>query len=112
MTYTLGFSPCPNDCFIFDAMIHGKIDTEGLEFEPIITDVEDLNQKAFSRQLDITKLSFHAYAFVSQEYILLKSGSALGDNCGPILITKNNYSGSIPRIDNLKIAIPDRKSVV
>jgi len=108
MKYTLGFSPCPNDCFIFDAMIHGKIDTEGLEFEPVITDVEDLNQRAFDFELDITKLSFHVYNYVSGDYILLHSGSALGNNCGPLLISKNNYSGAIPSIDDFKIAIPGR----
>ena len=108
MTYTLGFSPCPNDCFIFDAMIHGKIDTEGLEFEPVMTDVEDLNQKAFKDDLDITKLSFHAYAYVAKEYVLLHSGSALGNNCGPLLISKKDYSDTIPNIDDFKIAIPGK----
>ena len=59
---TLGFSPCPNDTFIFDAMVHYKIDTEGLEFEVFMGDVEELNQKAFRSELDITKLSYHAFA--------------------------------------------------
>lgn len=86
MKLTLGFSPCPNDCFIFDAMVHHKIDTEGLEFDVIMEDVEALNQRAFKNELDITKLSFHAYLYVMQNYILLKSGSALGFNCGPILV--------------------------
>lgn len=83
---TLGYSPCPNDCFIFDALVHGKIDTEGLEFEVQLEDVETLNQQALKGELDITKLSFHAYAKVMKEYILLRSGSALGFNCGPLLI--------------------------
>ena len=108
MKYTLGFSPCPNDCFIFDAMIHGKINTEGLEFNPIISDVEDLNQRAFNLELDITKLSFHAFAYVFTSYVLLHSGSALGNNCGPLLISKRDYSDSIPNIDSIKIAIPGR----
>jgi len=108
MKFTLGFSPCPNDCFIFDAMIHGKIDTDGLEFESVITDVEDLNQRAFKAKLDITKLSFHAFAYVAKEYVLLHAGSALGNNCGPLLISKNNYSGAIPSIDDFKIAIPGK----
>lgn len=86
MKLTLGFSPCPNDCFIFDAMVHHKIDTEGLEFEVIMEDVEALNQRALKNELDITKLSFHAYLYAMQNYILLKSGSALGFNCGPILV--------------------------
>jgi len=83
---TLGYSPCPNDCFIFDALVHGKIDTGDLGFEVQLEDVETLNQKALKGDLDITKLSFHAYAKVMKEYILLRSGSALGFNCGPLLI--------------------------
>ena len=108
MKYTLGFSPCPNDCFIFDAMIHGKIDTEGLEFEPVITDVEDLNQRAFSDQLDITKLSFHAYAYVSEAYVLLHSGSALGNNCGPLIIEKKETPSIFKRLSDTTIAIPGK----
>src|SRR4051812_15522998 len=85
-TIFLGFSPCPNDCFIFDAMIHGKIDTEGLTFEPVMEDVESLNQKAFEGALAVTKLSYHAYAHLTRIYQLLNAGSALGNNCGPLLI--------------------------
>jgi 1,4-dihydroxy-6-naphthoate synthase len=91
MKLTLGFSPCPNDCFIFDAMVHGKIDTEGLEFEVVMEDVEALNQRAFKSELDITKLSFHAFLYVQQSYILLKSGSALGFNCGPLLVGSSEF---------------------
>lgn len=86
MKLTLGYSPCPNDCFIFDAMVHHKIDTEGLEFEVVMEDVEALNQRALNNELDITKLSFHAYLYVMNNYILLRSGSALGFNCGPLLV--------------------------
>ena len=86
MKLSLGFSPCPNDCFIFDAMVHKKIDTEGLEFHVVMEDVEALNQKAFKQELDVTKLSFHAFLYVQENYILLKSGSALGFNCGPLLV--------------------------
>ena len=105
---TLGFSPCPNDTFIFDAMIHHKIDTEGLSFESFITDVEDLNQRAFRKELDITKISFHSYIYLVSDYILLNSGSALGKNCGPLLISKNKYSTS--DLANLKIAIPGKNT--
>jgi 1,4-dihydroxy-6-naphthoate synthase len=65
MKLSLGFSPCPNDTFIFDAMIHQKIDTEGLSFDVVFDDVETLNQKAFRAELDITKLSYHAYAYLT-----------------------------------------------
>lgn len=89
MKLSLGFSPCPNDTFIFDAMIHQKIDTEGLEFEVLYEDVETLNQKAFNTELDITKLSYHAYAHLCEDYVLLHAGSALGFGVGPLLICKN-----------------------
>jgi 1,4-dihydroxy-6-naphthoate synthase len=88
MKLTLGFSPCPNDTFIFDALIHHKIDTEGLEFEVFYDDVETLNQKAFRGELDITKLSYHAFAYVANQYVLLDAGSALGFGVGPMLICK------------------------
>ncbi|MFD1257906.1 menaquinone biosynthesis family protein [Mucilaginibacter terrae] len=90
MKLTLGFSPCPNDTFIFDALIHYKIDTEGLEFEVFYDDVETLNQKAMRGQLDVTKLSYHAFAYVANQYVLLDAGSALGFGVGPILICKGD----------------------
>jgi 1,4-dihydroxy-6-naphthoate synthase len=89
MKLTLGFSPCPNDTFIFDALIHHKIDTGGLEFEVQYQDVETLNQKAFQGELDITKLSYHAFAYAVNDYELLDSGSALGSGVGPLLIAKD-----------------------
>lgn len=89
MKISLGFSPCPNDTFIFDALIHHKIDTEGLEFEVVFEDVETLNQKAINGVLDVTKLSFHAFAYVHHLYALLDAGSALGFGVGPLLITKD-----------------------
>jgi 1,4-dihydroxy-6-naphthoate synthase len=101
---TIGFSPCPNDCFIFDAMIHGKIDTEGLVFVPVLEDVESLNQKAFKGELDITKLSFHAYAHLTKPYQLLNAGSALGNNCGPLLIANSKLKVE----SSTRIAIPGK----
>ena len=90
MKLSLGFSPCPNDTFIFDALIHNKIDTEGLEFEVFYDDVETLNQKAFRGELDITKLSYHAFAYIVDKYVLLDAGSALGFGVGPMLICKGD----------------------
>ena len=89
MKLTLGFSPCPNDTFIFDALIHHKIDTEGLTFDVSFDDVETLNQKALKGELDMTKLSFHAFAYALNQYALLDAGSALGFGVGPLLICKN-----------------------
>lgn len=108
MKLTLGFSPCPNDTFIFDALIHHKIDTEGLEFEVFFDDVETLNQKALNGELDITKLSFHAYAHVLEHYVLLDAGSALGFGVGPLLISKHETGADAIRQQaaNLTVGIP------
>jgi 1,4-dihydroxy-6-naphthoate synthase len=113
MKLTLGFSPCPNDTFIFDALIHHKIDTEGLEFEVSYDDVETLNQKALRGELDITKLSFHAFAYVANQYALLDAGSALGFGVGPLLISKNHFEGEAdPKLQTanseLRIGIPGK----
>ncbi|TZF85563.1 1,4-dihydroxy-6-naphthoate synthase (plasmid) [Pedobacter sp. BS3] len=127
MKLSLGFSPCPNDTFIFDALIHHKIDTEGLEFEVFFDDVETLNQKAFRGELDITKLSFHAFAYAVDKYVLLDSGSALGFGVGPLLICKkedvrrkildvrhdaldgiSEVSNLKSQISNLRVGIPGK----
>jgi len=113
MKLTLGFSPCPNDTFIFDALIHHKIDTEGLTFEVSFDDVETLNQKALKGELDITKLSFHAFAYVAHQYALLEAGSALGFGVGPLLISKNYTADALReklQTENpqLKIGIPGK----
>lgn len=105
MKLTLGFSPCPNDTFIFDALIHHKIDTEGLEFEVTYEDVESLNTKAFKNELAVTKLSYHAYAYAIEHYVLLDAGSALGFGVGPLLICKR------PELaEQLSAQTPDLKS--
>jgi len=104
MKLSLGFSPCPNDTFIFDALIHHKIDTEGLEFDVFYDDVETLNQKAFRGELDITKLSYHAFAYIADKYVLLDAGSALGFGVGPMLIS--NVEISISDLQNNQIRNP------
>jgi 1,4-dihydroxy-6-naphthoate synthase len=106
MKLTLGFSPCPNDTFIFDAIVNGRIDTEGLEFDYFLADVEDLNRKAFSSEVDITKISCHAYTYVAADYIILDSGSALGYGNGPLLICKNPVE--YENMKDIRIAIPGR----
>lgn len=106
MKITLGFSPCPNDTFIFDALVHHKIDTEGLDVEVFLGDVEELNQKAFNHELDVTKLSYHAYGYLTDDYVLLDSGSALGKGCGPILVQSSKVQ-SLELVD-AKIAIPGK----
>ena len=106
MTLSLGFSPCPNDTFIFDAMLHGKVDTEGLEFEVFMEDVEALNRRAFSGEIAVTKLSYHAFAWLTDRYALLDAGSALGNNCGPLLIARAPMTDA--EIGAARIAIPGK----
>lgn len=108
MKITLGFSPCPNDCFMFDALVNGKLDTSGLEIEPVIEDVETLNRMAASGTLTVTKLSYNAFTQVTRNYQLLNSGSALGFGCGPLLISKRSISPEEIRTGDLSIAIPGR----
>ncbi len=105
-TLSLGFSPCPNDTFIFDAMLHGKVNTEGLDFEVYMEDVEALNRRAFAGGIDVTKLSYHAFAWLTERYALLDAGSALGNNCGPVLIARAPMSDA--EIDSARIAIPGK----
>ena len=106
MKLSLGFSPCPNDTFIFDALVNKKIETMGFEFEAILEDVETLNQWALQGKLDITKLSFPAFFQSIDEYILLNSGSALGKGVGPLLISKAEAKYQQQKIENLSIALP------
>lgn len=84
---TVGFSPCPNDTFIFDALVNQKISWEGFDFEFAIEDVETLNKFALKGRLEVTKLSFHTFLLVGEKYRLLNSGAALGKGCGPLLIS-------------------------
>lgn len=107
---SLGFSPCPNDCFIFDALVNGKIDTEGLAFDIFIADVEELNKRAFAKNIAITKLSFHAFAHLINDYNMLNSGSALGFGVGPLLIAKDvsRFSFEKENYGRAIIAIPGK----
>ena len=106
MRLSLGFSPCPNDCFMFDAIVNRRIDLEGLEFTPHLGDVEALNNAAFAAEADVTKLSYHAYAYCTADYVLLDAGSALGRNCGPLLISKRAIAQDEVAAGTLRIAIP------
>jgi 1,4-dihydroxy-6-naphthoate synthase len=108
MLLTLGFSPCPNDCFIFDAIVNKRIDTEGLEFDVRLGDVETLNKGAFAGEIDITKLSYHAFAYCVDKYVLLDAGSALGRNCGPLLISKHAVTKKELEEGEISVAIPGK----
>ena len=104
MNFTLGFSPCTNDTFIFDALVNNKIDTGGLTFDVVLEDVQTLNAWALQGILDITKLSYGVLPLVLERYIVLNSGSALGKGVGPLLI--ENEKLKIKNIEEHVIAIP------
>ena len=89
---TLGYSPCPNDTFIFYALIHSKIPCEGVKFIEQLEDVETLNQLALKSQLDLTKISYHALGHLREDYVLLRSGGALGRGCGPLVVAREEIS--------------------
>jgi 1,4-dihydroxy-6-naphthoate synthase len=104
MKLSLGFSPCPNDTFIFDALVNGKVDTEGYEFEPVLEDIQTLNKWASEGRLDLTKLSFPAFFENQGVYAMLQAGAALGKGVGPLLIAKRMVN--VPDIEHCSIAIP------
>ena len=104
MKLTLGYSPCPNDTFIFDALVNKKIDAEGLEFDVVLEDVETLNKWSFEKKLAITKLSYPAFFQNLEKYILLNSGAALGKGVGPLLISK--VKSQKLKIETNLIALP------
>lgn len=104
MNLRLGFSPCPNDTFIFHALLHGLIESPKVHWEPHLADVETLNQWAMSGRLDVTKMSFHAAAYCHQHYQLLNAGAALGFGCGPLLIARTNLTTD--QVNQGVIAIP------
>jgi 1,4-dihydroxy-6-naphthoate synthase len=104
---TLGFSPCPNDTFIFDALVHQKINTTPYTFNYIMDDVETLNQWAVDGKLAITKMSFAASCSLQKQYALLESGAALGKGVGPLLIAKHQ---TIHTSKAIVIALPGEKT--
>jgi 1,4-dihydroxy-6-naphthoate synthase len=87
-TLTLGYSPCPNDTFIFYALIHNKVRVPGIEFREQLEDVETLNRIALEGRLDFTKISYHALGHLREQYALLRSGGALGRGCGPLVVAR------------------------
>ena len=108
MDISIGYSPCPNDTYIFYALVHGKIDTGRYRFIPTLADVEALNQMAVQRLLPVTKISFNAYLDLTRDFILLDSGGALGQGCGPLLISTEPKT--IMELCEGRIAIPGLKT--
>ena len=103
---TLGYSPCPNDTFIFYALVHRKVDTGGLHFREMLEDVETLNRMAGHSALDVTKISFHAFGHLRENYCLLRSGAALGKGCGPLIVSKKYQQ--MKDLKGRTIAVPGR----
>ena len=106
MKLSLGISPCPNDTYIFDAMLHGKIDTEGLEFVPRLEDVETLNQLAIEGSLDISKVSYGVVFQLLHQYRILEAGSALGKGVGPLFVSKNIGHDEEIDFSKIRVALP------
>ena len=106
MKITLGFSPCPNDTFIFDALVNKKIDTGEFEFDTVLADVETLNQWALEGKLDVTKLSFPAFFRSLENYTLLNTGSAIGKGAGPLLISDALHEITMDEINQASVALP------
>jgi 1,4-dihydroxy-6-naphthoate synthase len=110
MKLKLGFSTCPNDTFMFDALVHGRIDTQGLEWDITMADILHLNQAAIAGELDVVKVSYNAYGLIREDYALLNSGSAMGKGCGPLLIAREAVSSEDLVGRNAVIAIPGRNT--
>lgn len=108
MKFSLGFSPCPNDTFIFDALVNKKIDTEGIDFDLFLEDVETLNQWAMQGKLDISKISYGVLPLVLPQYELLDAGGALGKGVGPLLISRNPLP--LSAMNDYQIAIPGQRT--
>lgn len=106
MKLTLGFSPCPNDTFIFDALVNKKIDTEGLEFEVHLEDVQTLNEWAVEGRLALTKISYGVLPLITNQYLVLNSGGALGKGVGPLLISKQSIANDPEQVNRASIAVP------
>lgn len=104
MEIEIAFSPCPNDTFIFDAMVNGKIDTKGIKFVPVLKDVQALNENAMKERYAVTKISYGAYPKLIEKYLILDSGSALGFGVGPLLICNEKMKNRNP--DETCVAIP------
>lgn len=103
---SLGFSPCPNDTYIFHALVHGLVDTAGLAFRERLEDVETLNRLALEGALDVSKVSYHALGYLRESYFLLRAGGALGRGCGPLVVTKDR--AAMAGLRGAPVAVPGR----
>src|SRR4051812_46787317 len=113
MRLTLGFSPCPNDTFIFDGLVNRKIDKGGIDFDVVLADVQTLNEWALAGKLDVSKISYGVLPSVLEHYVVLNSGGALGKGVGPLLISKDKSkanSRSSFDANRMTVAIPGKNT--
>ncbi len=103
-TITVAHSPDSDDAFMFYGLATNKLDTGSLTFTHVLKDIQTLNEEAFQGTYDVTAISFHAYAYIADKYMLLPHGASIGDNYGPILVSRKPANPE--DISNLKIAIP------
>ena len=106
--FEIGFSPCPNDTFIFDALVNHKIDTKGYTFKVHLQDVQTLNEWAIAGKLPFSKISYGVWPLVKNNYALLNSGGALGKGVGPLLVYKEDHTRpeGKPNATTMRVAIP------
>ncbi|WP_372680310.1 1,4-dihydroxy-6-naphthoate synthase [Desulfosarcina sp.] len=103
---TFGYSPCPNDTYMFNAIAHGAVGVDGYRLQPVLHDIETLNGMAMDTVLDVTKLSFYAWLEVKDRYQLLDSGAAMGFGCGPVLIARKQLTPT--EIHRCRVVLPGR----
>lgn len=108
--FSLGFSPCPNDTFIFDALVNGKIDTHGFKFDVHLEDVQTLNEWAIAGRLDFTKISYGVLPLLTEQYTVLESGGALGRGVGPLLVSAHPVEDIAASVPGMTIAVPGRNT--
>ena len=103
MKITVAHSPDSDDAFMHYGLSSGKVDSEGLEFEHLLADIQTLNEACFRGRYEVSAISFHAYAYLSDKYLLLPHGSSMGDNYGPIVVARQDGPSSL---DDVKVAVP------
>lgn len=108
MNLSLGFSPCPNDTFIFDGLVNKRINTAGIQFNLVLEDVQTLNEWAIEGKLDVTKISYAVLPLILKNYVVLNAGSALGRGVGPLLVARSEIRNLSNEIRHLSVAIPGK----
>jgi 1,4-dihydroxy-6-naphthoate synthase len=108
MKLTLGISPCPNDTFIFDALVNGRLETGGLRLDVVLEDVQTLNEWAMEGRLDVSKVSYGVLPAIARDYVVLRAGGALGRGVGPLLVARPGIDAFDP--ETTRVAVPGRNT--